>query len=392
MRSIRPSTEQRRARAGARPPAGRASRTSAGRWANAAAVGGLAALLGGGCGGTLEEGAAKEPSPEATPTEPAEQPPLPRAGLFRRGADALVRIETPHRIGAGFVADEDGRIVTDFALLQHERIARVVLGNGRSLPVERVLVADPELDLAVLSVEADDLPELDLAEGKPPQVGSPVFVLGYELGMVTPTLAEVVVGSKPDGGEDETFLISGPVQPGFVGAPVLDDRGRVLGLVAGEPGEVTTVAPAAQISDLLGRVEPGGGETMLEFGDRTRREEGWTDRVPLLPKDALADCSSESQEWMWLELGRSLEIAAAMDAIGVPEAAFRVIEGAVLRLHTDVPDCRDVLGVLKASVDSARTSAEAHPALDTVAQTLEGVLELLFAVPKRQQNAPGPVA
>ena len=347
-----------------------------GSWGLAA----LATVAFAACGGRVE-GTSASPSPEASaPTEKSGS--LSHAGVYRHGADALVRIETPHRIGVGFVA-APGTVVTRYALVQSERVARVVLGDGRALKVERVLASEPDRDVVVLEVAEEGLPELDVKAAQTPAAGQPVFALGHALGMASPTITEGTVDRAISGDGSGSFRIAAPLQAGFVGAPVLDASGEVVGVVTGEPSDVTSVTSAATVRKMLDGVRDDGGETMEEFGDRTRREKGFTAIVEPLPRDALENCSSESQEWIWLELGRSLEIAAVMDEIGAPEPAFRVLEGAVLRLHGDVTDCRDLLGVLKGSVDVARASPDPYPALGVVAQTLEGVIELLFESPGR---------
>lgn len=359
----------------ARRRRGWSKRGRLGPWAVCA----LATMLSGAaCGG--RDGQSASPAEAAAPR--GQQASLSHAGVYRHGADALVRIETPHRIGVGFVA-APGTVVTRYALVQSERVARVVLGDGRALKVERVLAVEPDRDVAVLLVAEEGLPELDVQAAETPAAGQPVFALGHGLGMVSPTIAEGTVDRAVSGDGSGSFRIAAPLQAGFVGAPVLDASGQVVGVVTGEPSDVTSVTSATAVRKLLDGVQDGGGETMEEFGDRTRREKGFTAIVAPLPRDALDNCSSESQEWIWLELGRSLEIAAVMDEIGAPEPAFRVLEGAVLRLNTDVADCRDLLGVLKGSVDIARASPEPYPALGVVAQTLEGVIELLFESPGR---------
>lgn len=365
-------------------PRSRAGRRPSGERRRSSILGpvALSALLCGACGAKSGKETA-EPSPQEDAAS------LSHAGVYRHGADALVRIETPHRIGVGFVA-APGTVVTRYALVQSERVARVVLGDGRVLEVERVLASEPDRDVAVLAVGDETLPELDVGSTKPPAAGQPVFALGHNLGMASPTIAEGTVDKSVSGDGSGSFRIAAPLAAGFVGAPVLDASGEVVGVVTGEPSDVTSVTSAATVRKVLDGAKHGGGETMEEFGDRTRREKGFTAVVEPLPRDALDDCSSESQEWIWLELGRSLEIAAVMDEIGAPEPAFRVLEGAVLRLHADVEDCRGLIGVLKGSVDVARASPEPYPALGVVAQTLEGVIELLFESPGRTRPGTTP--
>ena len=59
--------------------------------------------------------------------------------IFQHGAESLVRIETPHRFGGGFVVGADGILVTTYSLLVHELTAYAVLSDGSLFAVDRVL-------------------------------------------------------------------------------------------------------------------------------------------------------------------------------------------------------------------------------------------------------------
>jgi hypothetical protein len=123
----------------------------------------------------------------------------------------------------------------------------------------------------------------------------------------------------------------------------------------------------------------GAGESMREFGTRTDGVEDEPGLASSLDAGDLADCSTASRERIWHEVRGALQIAAPVYEAGADEAAFRVLEGATLRLRGELDDCRAVL----AALDEARVAARRRPNPTEAARVLglsfEHVVDLLFA-------------
>jgi hypothetical protein len=311
---------------------------------------------------------------------------VPTEDAFRRGSEALVRIETPHRVGGGFVVGADGVIVTGYSLLQHEVTARAVLADGTMFPIDRVLASDPERDLAVVQIGAEGLPQLKLA-GKPPRTGQRVIAVGHAIGMAGPSVAQGVVGSTPTVKEAGSFQISSPLPAGFFGAPVLDVSGDAIGIIGVLRPDGATVLTSASIAGMLRGAKSGAGDTMEAFGKRTRDDAGWKKTLTLEPT-VLDDCSMSSRERMWGEIEHAIGSAAPVFDLGGTEASFRVMEGAVLYLSREVNDCKELLDVLLTAAASGRDRADSMEGATGLAEALHAVLELLFA----QSHALGPMA
>lgn len=298
--------------------------------------------------------------------------------VFQHGAQALVRIETPHRFGGGFVVAEDGIIVTTYSLLVHELTAYAVLADGTLFAVDRVLAVLPEHDLALVSIAAHGLVPLELAPDGPPAAGERIVVVGRALGMAGPALADAVVGSIPSNAASGSFEISSEMPAGFFGAPVLDVSGRAVGIVGVQRPNGATVLQAGSIARLLDGIEPSAGETMQRFGERTRSADGWED-TPVLDPHVLDDCSSDSRERIWGEIETAIETGAPVFDLGGSNAAFRVLEGAVFYLARELPDCKALLDVLLTEAADGRSRDDATRAASRLAETLHVALELLFA-------------
>lgn len=139
-------------------------------------------------------------------------------------------------IGSGFVVALRGIILTNDHVIQGaERI--LVTGAGIPRPlVARVVGADDLLDLAVLRVRsARPLRPLPLASPRPPQVGDWVVAIGNPYGLAD-TVTEGVISAEGrplvvDGRRYRNLLqTNAAINPGNSGGPLLDLKGRVVGV------------------------------------------------------------------------------------------------------------------------------------------------------------------
>lgn len=144
--------------------------------------------------------------------------------------------------GSGFLIDTEGHIVTNNHVVEGADTFWVTFSDG-SLREARVLGTDPFADLAVLIV--DDLPPsaapLELGDSDTLQVGQRVIAIGNPfglqgtmtvgvisaLGRVLPTYTTATGGSfsNPD-----VIQTDAAINPGNSGGPLLDSRGRVIGV------------------------------------------------------------------------------------------------------------------------------------------------------------------
>src|SRR6478672_3549416 len=132
-------------------------------------------------------------------------------------------------LGTGFVIDKSGLIATNLHVIGEARPISVQTADGKPLPVKAIHASDRALDLAILQVEASDLPALQLAGDKPAD-GEPVVIMGNPQGLKHSIVSGVISGTREIDGR--TMLqLAVPVEPGNSGGPVLDLQGRVLGVV-----------------------------------------------------------------------------------------------------------------------------------------------------------------
>jgi putative serine protease PepD len=141
--------------------------------------------------------------------------------------------------GSGFVLDSEGRILTNYHVIEGAQSIEVSFSDETVLP-GRVVGADPRNDIAVLQVEnapPELLAPVELGQSATLQVGQRAIVIGNPFGQFERTLTTGVISAldRTLEGQDGR-QISGIIQTdaainrGNSGGPLLDSAGRVVGI------------------------------------------------------------------------------------------------------------------------------------------------------------------
>jgi S1-C subfamily serine protease len=168
--------------------------------------------------------------------------------------------------GSGFFVSE-GRIVTNYHVIEEASEAVARLNDGRELEVLGVLASDEDHDLAVVQVATDDNPPpLPLGDGQSVEQGQEVFVIGSPYGLQGTLSTGIVSAVRADGVEDPEhrerlagwgIQITADVAPGSSGSPVLTHDGQVVAVAVGIVGGDTSVGfgiPVAMLHRLLATI------------------------------------------------------------------------------------------------------------------------------------------
>jgi S1-C subfamily serine protease len=139
--------------------------------------------------------------------------------------------------GSGFVLDRDGHVVTNHHVVSGSGTIRVTLWDGSSYRAELV-GEDPSTDLAVLRIDApaSKLVPLRLADSSDVEVGDAVVAIGSPFGLDGTLTSGIVSALHRQMTAPNRFAIADSIQTdaainhGNSGGPLLDDRGRVIGV------------------------------------------------------------------------------------------------------------------------------------------------------------------
>lgn len=191
--------------------------------------------------------AATARSDEAAPVPPPTTPPLPSATspIVPAGIEdltsqvqpsiAVIRFEgrdgTPQGIGSGFVIREDGLIATNLHVIGEARPVTVELLDGRKFPVTSIHAHDRAHDLAVLKIDAAELPALPLAPADSLVQGQPIVAFGNPQGLKHSVVTGIVSALREEVDGQPMIQLAIPIEQGNSGGPAVDLEGRVHGLL-----------------------------------------------------------------------------------------------------------------------------------------------------------------
>jgi S1-C subfamily serine protease len=165
---------------------------------------------------------------------PAQQNPLLQDPFFRRYfgiPDAA--LQPTMAAGSGVIVDgKNGLVITNFHVVQNAQEVEVGLQDGRKLPADPVALS-PDLDIAVLKIDAKNLPALTLGDSSRLEVGDFVVAIGnpFNLGQ-TVTSGIISAINRPLGeGDSRRFIqTDAPINPGNSGGPLIDLHRQVIGI------------------------------------------------------------------------------------------------------------------------------------------------------------------
>ena len=172
--------------------------------------------------------------------------------------------------GSGFIISANGRILTNAHVVDGADKVTVTLKDGRTLE-GKVLGADPVTDVAVVKIEADNLPTVTLGDSNRLQTGESAIAIGNPLGLDNTVTTGIVSAtgrtSSQIGVPDKrvNFIqTDAAINPGNSGGPLLNTQGEVIGINtaiiqnAQGLGFAIPINTAGQIADQLiarGKVE-----------------------------------------------------------------------------------------------------------------------------------------
>ena len=146
-----------------------------------------------------------------------------------------------HGIVSGFIVRSDGYIVTNNHVVENARQLQVILRDGAKKFDARVIGTSPEDDVAVIKVDAQNLPALGWGDSNALKVGQLAIAIGSPLGQQNSVTKGVISAlhrfiSIPNSSTGQVQNILNAIQtdaqinPGNSGGPLLNSAGQVIGV------------------------------------------------------------------------------------------------------------------------------------------------------------------
>lgn len=150
------------------------------------------------------------------------------------GSDSAPRERKEQSLGSGVLVSEDGYILSNNHVVEGADEIKIALADGRKEYLAEVIGRDPQTDIAVLKVDAKDLPALTMTDSDHLEVGDVVLAIGNPFG-VGQTVTMGIVSAVSRGGfgivDYEDFIqTDASINPGNSGGALVDAEGRLVGI------------------------------------------------------------------------------------------------------------------------------------------------------------------
>lgn len=135
-------------------------------------------------------------------------------------------------LGSGFIVSPDGLILTNAHVVDGAQEVVVKLTDRREFKA-KVIGVDKQTDVAVIKIDAKNLPTVQLGDPSQVRVGEPVLAIGSPYGFEN-TVTAGIVSAKSRSLPDDTYVpfiqTDVAVNPGNSGGPLFNQRGEVIGI------------------------------------------------------------------------------------------------------------------------------------------------------------------
>jgi hypothetical protein len=319
--------------------------------------------------------------PAAAPSASAAAPESLRpSDIAARALPSVVAIRSKRSLGSGFIVRSEGWIATNLHVLaEADAEMKIVLKNGTELKVVSIIAIDPDRDLALIGVEAKDLPELPLGDSAKVRAGDPVVAIGHPLGLED-TVSDGLVSAVREVDPRLTVLqISAPIAPGSSGGPLFDDKGRVIGIATALSREGQNLAfgvPSAYLAELMKNPEPVSWSDFV--GKRQNLPAPPKRQIPKHDLALLNGCGEGDLRLLGQMIANAIEVGAPLYNQGNVEACFHIYDGAASSAERKLgAGCRGPKGALAAGRRRAAALKTASDQAWAMRDTFDGLIDVL---------------
>lgn len=262
-------------------------------------------------------------------------------------------VEPQEGSGSGSILDQQGNILTNYHVIAGAQKLSVSLGGQKDYPAV-VVGSDPDTDLAVIRLTqkpAGPLTVVPMGDSDKLVVGQKVLAIGNPFGMDRTLTTGVISGLQRPIRARNNRLIEGAIQtdasinPGNSGGPLLDSRGRMIGInsqilsPSGSSAGVGFAVPVSIAKRVVPQLLQNGAVRRPKLGITTRNVEAFRNQVDLPTADgvliiqvargsgaALAGLRGMQQTEMGdVELG-DIIVGINNDKVGNSDDLFRVLD------------------------------------------------------------------
>jgi serine protease Do len=195
----------------------------------------------------------------------------PRSGRGGRGQQPQEE-EVQRGVGSGFIISDDGFVMTNAHVVEGADEVTVTLTDRREFKA-KVLGADKRSDVALLKVDARNLPSLRIGDSNKIRVGEWVIAIGSPFNLENTVTAGIISAKARDTGEYLPLIQSDvAVNPGNSGGPLINMRGEVIGInsqiatLSGAYNGISFAVPIDEVMRVADQIKKTGKVTRGRLG------------------------------------------------------------------------------------------------------------------------------
>lgn len=183
--------------------------------------------------------------------------------FFLKGG--IPRPQKNHSLGSGVLLDNQGYIVTNFHVVSGASEIQILFAENKKKVLAKVIGSDRKTDVALLKIAPQpNLQPLDLGDSEKLRVGDIVLAIGNPFGF-SHTVTSGIISAKGrviGAGPYDSFLqTDAAIHPGNSGGPLIDVRGRVIGIntaVSAEGAGIGFAIPINMVKEVVSDLKKYG--------------------------------------------------------------------------------------------------------------------------------------
>lgn len=200
-------------------------------------------------------------------------------------------------LGSGFVVSKDGKIITNFHVIDNAYSASIKLKNGEVYDNVSVIDYDERRDIALIKVEGLGLSAANLGDSTKTVVGDKVVVIGNPAGLEN-TVSDGIISASRDMDGYKLLQITAPISPGSSGGPVFNSNGDVIGIATStiiDAQNLNFAVPIDYVKPLLEKNEP---TRLREFQENFEKKKWIGGQFDIAKKKALPQTDEKTRGYL----------------------------------------------------------------------------------------------
>ena len=190
------------------------------------------------------------------------------SGAIEQVKESVLTIKSGDRVGAAFIVSPDGHGLTSAHLVSDNSQVTVVLANDEELEATEVQ-RDKTRDLALIKLDLQNLPAVRFGPSNELKQGARVAVLGAPLGLEGSVTQGIVSAVEREAEGKKYLQIDAALNEGNSGGPVIDEKGRVVGVATAVVKEAQNVGFAVPGDAAIAFLQEAGVVLNLPLSQQT---------------------------------------------------------------------------------------------------------------------------